>query len=87
VTAAEAQALAVIQAHVRARQVIYTGHAIARMVERNVYDRDVERALLGALACASQANGRWRVRGQDVDGDDLDVVVAIWNGAIIVTVY
>jgi hypothetical protein len=32
-------------------------------------------------------NGRWRVEGEDLDGDELTVVVVIEDGVVVVTLY
>lgn len=69
------------------RSVRYTAHAHQRMNQRNVQRADVESALLFPSRCVPADPGRWKVTGPDADGDDLDVVVAIEDSVIVVTVF
>lgn len=48
---------------------------------------DVRCALANASGCEAADDGRWRVRGHDLDGDDLTCVVAIEDAAIVVTIF
>jgi hypothetical protein len=57
------------------------------MGERGAQYEDVRHALAGARRCRAADQGRWKVTGDDLDGDDLTLVVAIEAGVIVVTVY
>jgi hypothetical protein len=57
------------------------------MVERNVKPGDVRSALVSAVTCKGQADGKWKVAGPDMDGDTLDLVVFLDDGVLVVTVF
>jgi hypothetical protein len=83
----QAEALDAIRGYARAnRIVIARGHPGERAQERTRQYGDIHAALSNAKSAKLQENGRWRVRGQDLDGDDLTIVVIIENGLIVVTV-
>lgn len=68
--------------------VVFSSHAELRMRHRGASHRDVLCALETAKAARHQPdNDRWLVEGADCDGDDLDVVVAIEAGVIVVTLF
>jgi hypothetical protein len=71
----------------RANRVIFTSHALQEMREAHATERDVVEALAGATRCRPSERGRWRVEGQDLDGDDLTIVVVIEDGLVVVTVF
>ena len=58
-----------------------------RCDERGVTAREVVDALTGAKSCSAQPDDRWKVAGQDRDGDPLVLIVAIEDGLIVVTVF
>ena len=70
-----------------AGQIVIAGHARARMGERGVTLGDVRHALSNATACKAQPNGRWRVTGPELDGDELVLVVVLEAGVVVVTVF
>jgi hypothetical protein len=84
----EAEALARVRGYALAGRFVFsrTGHADLRMRQRNARLQDVRSALVRAFHCSAQENGRWKVEGPDVDGDDLTVIVLIEDG-LIITVY
>ena len=83
-----ASALVTIRTHAVAGRIAYTTHARQRMDQRNVTRADVRRALSNAKGCrAGDSADKWIATGPDVDGDDLDVVLVIEAGLVIVTVY
>jgi hypothetical protein len=83
-----AQALVVIRGYAAAGRLAYTHHALERMDQRNVSRADVVRALVNARSCrAGETVQKWIACGPDMDGDDLDVVLVIRAGLVIVTVY
>lgn len=57
------------------------------MAERGAQYADVRHALAGARQCAAAEHGRWKVSGDDLDGDELTLIVAIEAGVIVVTLY
>jgi hypothetical protein len=83
-----ASALVTIRQYAVAGRLAYTHHALERMAQRNVTRADVRRALTSAKSCrAGDAADKWVALGPDTDGDDLDVVVVIEAGLVIVTVH
>ena len=44
-------------------------------------------ALANATGCVAAEGGKWRTTGPDLDGDALDVVVAVVDGVVVVTVF
>ena len=68
-------------------QIVIAGHARERMGERGVTFGDVRHALTNATSCRAQPNGRWRVTGPDLDGDELVLVVVLEAGMVVVTVF
>ena len=86
VTKAAAAALEEIH-RCSAGQIVIAGHARQRMGERGVTLGDIRLALSNATACKAQPNGRWRVTGTDLDGDELVLVVVLAAGVVVVTVF
>lgn len=81
-------ALGTIRQYAVAGRLIYTAHAREQMAKRNISRGDVNRALQNAKSCrAGDTAAKWIACGPDLDGDDLDVVVVIEAGLVIVTVY
>ena len=82
-----ATALADIRGYAGANRIVIVRHAWERMVERGARYEDVRHALMGAQRCRAADQGRWKVFGEDLDGDELVCVVAIEAGVVVVTVY
>jgi hypothetical protein len=82
-----ATALADIRGFAAANRIRIGGHAWMRMGERGAQYEDVRHALAGARKCRQADQGRWKVTGDDLDGDELILVVAIEAGVVVVTVY
>ncbi len=82
-----ATALADIRGYAAANRIRITRHAWQRMAERGAQYEDVRHALAGARRCKAGDQGRWKVFGEDSDGDELICVVTIESGAVVVTVY
>jgi hypothetical protein len=80
-------ALVDIRGYAAVGRVVVTAHARARMLERNVQSGDLRSALSSAHDCKADRDGKWRVTGPDLDGDDLTVVVAIEDGVVVVTLF
>jgi hypothetical protein len=87
VSDAERAALQDIRGYASANRIGYAPHALARMLQRNVRRVDVHHALVAARVCASQPGARYKVTGPDFDGDDLDVIVVIEDGVLVVTLF
>lgn len=86
-----AEAIDAIRGFAKANRYRLTEHAWQRLrgVGRNVLttEEDVANALREAKTARFQAeNGRWRVEGPDMDGDDLTLVVEIQDGLLVITV-
>lgn len=62
-------------------------HAQRRMRQRGAFIGDIEHACLSAERAVGQANGRWRLDGQDLDGDELTVIAAIEANVVVVTLF
>ena len=82
-----AAALADIRGYAAANRIRILRHAWQRMGERGAQYEDVRHALAGARRCKAADQGRWKVSGDDLDGDELTLVVAIEASVIVVTVY
>ena len=82
-----AEALQDIRGFAAAGRIRIEPHARQRMKERGARFSDVEHALVNAARCALQENGRWRVDGRDLDGDDITLVVVIEAGVVVVTLF
>lgn len=87
VTKAEQTVLADVRGYAAAGRISLTTHARARMVQRNVKPGDVRVALVSAVSCKGQADGKWKETGPDMDGDALDLVVVLEAGVLVVTVF
>jgi len=87
VTDAERVALQDIRGYASANRIGYGPHAVQRMLERNVRRVDVRNALVHARKCRAQPNARFKVTGPDFDGDELDVIVVIADGVLVVTLF
>ncbi|HET7504270.1 MAG TPA: DUF4258 domain-containing protein [Kofleriaceae bacterium] len=85
----DAEALALIRRMVRRGDVVFTRHAQDRMDERGASTDDVCNALVTARTAAHEPDrDRWKVSGgTDLDGDALQVVVAIEADVIVVTLF
>ena len=82
-----AEALELIHGYAWAGRYVVTAHAVVRMRQRRVFERDLRRALCEASSCLEQPDERWRVVGPDWDGDELTMVVVIDDGLIVVTLF
>ncbi len=82
-----ANALADIRGYAAANRIRIVRHAWQRMAERGAQYEDVRHALAGARKCKAADQGRWKVFGEDLDGDELVCVVTIEAGLVVVTVY
>jgi hypothetical protein len=81
------EALKAIRGYARAGRIGYVTHAQQRMVQRGARAADVRHALVNASSTRPSDDDKWRVVGPDLDGDDLEVVVALEGRVIVVTVF
>jgi pentatricopeptide repeat protein len=81
------EALRDIRGYALAGRIEVTSHALRRMRERGVLWGDLRHALADATACNSEPGDRWRVKGTDLEGDVLTVVVALENRVVVVTLF
>lgn len=81
------EALKHVRGYAAAGRYFVSSHARQRMHERGVREGDLRNALVNARSCAPQKDGKWKVEGSDLDGDDLTVVVIIEDGLVVVTLF
>lgn len=67
---------------------IWTSHALAQMEKRKITAADVENALMkGQVILQEQKRDvLWRVRGQDIDGGKIEVVISADEESITIKV-
>jgi hypothetical protein len=84
-----AAALAEIRRYAVQGRIRYSGHGLKRMRERGASRADVRNALCTATSCSPSEDGpgRWKVPGEDEDGDALLVVVVIEAGVLVVSLF
>lgn len=46
--------------------------------------RDLRNALAAATDCKKQSDGTWKVKGRDLDGEELSMIVTIAPRAIVI---
>lgn len=85
----ETKALEDVRDYAHRGRVRFTKHARERLEQRcGGLAGHVTNALRNATDCAKQAESdRWRVKGPDLDGDELEVVLVIEDGVIVVTLF
>lgn len=59
-------------------------HLARRMRERSVQPRDLRHALEHATGCEPADDGRWKVRGPDLDEEELVIIVALDGESFVV---
>ena len=85
-----AEVLQIAAAAARHGQLRITGHARDRMPQRNATLEDIETAVCSATAAKHDPEkGTWKLTGgADIDGDSLDVCVAIEGNVVrVVTLF
>lgn len=65
-------------------RLMITQTAEQRLRRKGITLRDVRHALTTVFDCKLQANASWKVKGHDLDGDDLVLVVTLANRAVVV---
>jgi hypothetical protein len=83
------EALRDVRGFASANRVRFTRHARERAAQRaggTVGELHVLHALKNATACVSSET-KWKVSGPDLDGDELEAVVVIESGVIVVTLF
>lgn len=65
-------------------RLMITQTAEQRLRRSGVTLRDVRQALSTVFDCKPQTNGYWKVKGHDLDGEDLVLVVTLANRAVVV---
>lgn len=81
------EALRDIRGYASAGRIVLTGHARQRMRDRSVDREDLRHALADAAACELEEDDKWRVFTSDLDGNELQVIVAIEAGVVVVTLF
>jgi hypothetical protein len=64
-----------------------TFHARQRMAERMIRIEDIGNVGFTAYEKDRQSNGRWKLVGKDLDGDELAVICIYDGGTLVVTIY
>lgn len=82
-----AEALADIRGYARAGRYWFTRHARQRMEERGIRETAAVRALCYAMECWPDDDDKWRTTGRDRDGEAIELVVAIEDELIVITLY
>ncbi len=85
--AAEEAALTDIHGYAAVNRIQLTLHARQRMEQRRTRFQELRSILMKAPACSELPSARWRVHGLDADGDALEVIVAIQDGLVIITLF
>ena len=57
------------------------------MAARGAVAEDVRGALVFANACRATADGKWKITGPDLDGDELKVVAVVEGDVVVITVF
>lgn len=81
------EALKHVRGFAAAGRYVVSQHARKRMQERGVQEMDLRNALVNARSAEAKDDGKWKVEGSDLDGDDLTVIVVIDDGVIVVTLF
>jgi hypothetical protein len=81
------EALRDIRGYAAAGRLRYTHHAKQRMLERGMRRDHVRHALACARECRRAEGERWRVTGDDLDGDELTAIVVLAQGVLVVTLF
>ena len=84
---AERSALADVIGYAQANRIHYSGHAWERMRQRRISTGDVSCALRNATHCKSELGERWCVTGPDLDSEEIQVIVIIEDGVLVVTTH
>ena len=64
-----------------------TSHAVQRMSERGVMRKDIRSVGDSCSSWAVQANGRFKIKGRDSEGDDLTVICVYDGETLVVTLF
>jgi hypothetical protein len=64
-----------------------TGHAEKRMAERNVSEADIQSVGHTCSSIEPQRDGKFKINGRDMDGEDLSVVCAYDGQTLIITLF
>lgn len=83
----DAEALEDIRGYAAAGRIVFSPHARQRMHQRRISVGDVATAIAHAKSCEAAADGRWRLCGPDLDGEDTDIVCVLDEGVLVVTVF
>ena len=63
------------------------GYCAMRLLQRLISEDDVRSVLTDASGCWLRANGRWKLEGEDGDGEGLFVIVELQDGVVVVTAF
>jgi len=79
-----AQALAFVRACGKSGRLLITQSSERRFRKRGLTLRDVRQVLTRADECKKHKNGNWKVKGLDLDGVELSLIVTIAGRAVVV---
>lgn len=82
-----AEALRDVRGYASAGRVRFSAHARVRMAKRSALVVDVIHALVHATGCKAAERDRWRVTGEDLDGEELIAIVVLDDGILVVTMF
>ena len=82
-----ADALDLIQALASLGDVSFTQHALDEAENDGLVPAALVEGLKTALGCSAQANDRWLVRCEELDGEEFSVVALIRGDLLVITVF
>jgi subtilisin-like proprotein convertase family protein len=83
----DAEVLRDVRGYASAGRIRLNAHVRDRMRRRDAGYEDVRHALVNARSARQQTNGRWRIEGKDLDGDDLVIIAVLEDGVVVVTLF
>lgn len=81
------RALQDIRGFAAAGRIHITKHGRKRMNMRGVTYADLRHALTNVTACKAGDDEKWIAESTDLSGDPMSVVIAFWDGLLVVTVF
>jgi hypothetical protein len=82
------EAKTAISGFAAANRIRFSSHARARMTQRSITYQDIRSTLVTSTACVAGSDAdRWVVTGVDLDGEETEVVCAVEEGVVVITVF
>lgn len=76
-----------IRGFAAAGRIHITKHGRKRMNERRLTHADLRHSLTNCTACKAGEDEKWIAESTDLSGDPLKVVIAFWDGLLVVTLF